>query len=110
MSIDEGKDKNLVPICTMDELPVSARMLVDLGHKTIVLANIEGEIFGFSSICSHDECDLSEGNVEGFEIVCPCHGARFDIRTGKALRLPAVKAIQSYELVIIGNMINILLE
>lgn len=110
MSIDENKEKKLIPICPTDELPVSARMLVDLGHKTIVLANIEGEIFGVSSICSHDECDLSEGSIEGFEIVCPCHGARFDIRTGKALRLPAVKAIQSYQVVISENMINIMIE
>jgi 3-phenylpropionate/trans-cinnamate dioxygenase ferredoxin subunit len=54
------------------------------------------EVFATSNICSHAYAELSDGEVKGFVIECWLHGADFDLRTGKALTLPAIEPIETY--------------
>jgi 3-phenylpropionate/trans-cinnamate dioxygenase ferredoxin component len=57
---------------------------------------VGAEYFAVDAICSHEHASLLLGDVDGHEVMCPLHGARFDLRTGKHLSLPAVRPVRSY--------------
>jgi len=80
----------------IDKLSPGDRIFVEIDDLHLVLFNISGEIFAIGDICSHDDGPLGDGEIDNFEIICPRHGARFDIRTGKATSLPAIVDIPAY--------------
>jgi 3-phenylpropionate/trans-cinnamate dioxygenase ferredoxin subunit len=63
--------------------------VVDVDGTQIVVFNIDGQYYAIEDVCTHDGGQLTGGHVQGDEIVCPRHGARFCIRTGEALSAPA---------------------
>lgn len=74
------------------------------GGKAIALANVDGEFFAVDDICSHEHCSLgTEGMLDGAAIICGCHGANFDVTTGKVLSLPAPTDIASYPVTVEGS-------
>ncbi|MDP3983003.1 MAG: non-heme iron oxygenase ferredoxin subunit [bacterium] len=75
--------------------------------KIIAVANVGGEFFVIDDTCSHAQCSLSRGRLNGKELACPCHGAKFDVKTGKALTLPATIALQAYEVKVIDGDIMV---
>lgn len=93
--IDESKIE-FVEIALASELPNGGRLFVDLGDKPIVIFNIAGQFFAIGDVCTHDDGPLGDGILEGFNIVCPRHGAEFDVRTGKVVQMPAVVDIPAY--------------
>jgi 3-phenylpropionate/trans-cinnamate dioxygenase ferredoxin subunit len=95
------------PVCSIDDLPAGERLLIDLDDKPVVIFNLAGEYYAIDDVCTHDDGPLGEGEVEGCEIICPRHGARFDIRTGKVLTLPAVQGVQAYPIRVIDGMLEI---
>ena len=66
------------------------------GHR-VALCNVDGEFHAFEDICTHQFAYLSEGDFAGKELKCPLHGAKFDVTTGKALSLPAIKSLPKHE-------------
>ena len=79
------------------DVPDGERLFFEIEGRPIVLFALNGEYLAIADKCSHDDGPVGEGELEGEEIICPRHGARFDIRTGKVLSFPAVKDIKSYE-------------
>jgi len=73
----------------------------------IALANVEGEYFAVDDVCTHDGGPLGQGDVFEFEIECPRHGARFDIRTGQPMCLPAILPVKTYAVRVEGNEVQI---
>lgn len=67
-------------------------------YETAVIWCIDGEFHAIEDRCSHDDGPLADGKIEGCAISCPRHGAKFDIRTGKALTMPAVENVNAYSL------------
>ncbi len=67
------------------------------GRRLIAIARTEGQFFAFEDICTHDGAELTGGAIEGTEIICPRHGARFCLRTGQALSPPAYEPVQVFE-------------
>src|SRR5215203_3706684 len=65
--------------------------------RPVALCNVDGEFYAFEDVCTHQFAYLSEGEFAGRELKCPLHGAKFDVTTGKALSLPAVKAVPKHE-------------
>lgn len=96
-----------VEVADIDELPIGERMFIEVDDQTIVLFNIAGEVYAIADVCSHDDGPVGEGDVEGFEIACPRHGARFDLRTGAVLSLPAIVDIPAYPIMIEDGVILI---
>jgi 3-phenylpropionate/trans-cinnamate dioxygenase ferredoxin subunit len=94
-------------ICPVEELKNGERLFVEIDHNFIVVFNIAGEIFAIEDLCSHDDGPLGDGELEDHEIVCPRHGAHFDVRTGKALSLPAVVDINAYPVRVRDGQIEI---
>jgi 3-phenylpropionate/trans-cinnamate dioxygenase ferredoxin component len=66
-----------------------------------------GHVFALENACTHEEGPLAEGEIEGYEVTCPWHGARFDVRTGEALCAPAYEDVVSYNVRVIGTDIEI---
>jgi 3-phenylpropionate/trans-cinnamate dioxygenase ferredoxin subunit len=95
-TIQSETDLEFVEIAPASELPNGERLFVDIGDKPIVIFNIAGGLFAIGDICTHDEGPLGDGVIEGHHIVCPRHGAEFDVRNGKAMQMPAVIDIPAY--------------
>jgi len=105
-TIDESKIE-FVEIAPADELPNGERLFVEIEGKPLVIFNIAGQFFSIGDVCSHDDGPVGEGDIEGKNIVCPRHGAEFDIRTGQAVQLPAVVDIPAYPVRVVDGMIEV---
>ncbi len=95
------------PVVSLDELPSGERIFLEIDNMSIVIFNIAGDVYALEDRCTHDNGRLGEGEIEGFEIICPRHGARFDVRDGRALTLPAVEPTRYFPTRIIDNQIEI---
>lgn len=78
------------------ELEPGARKIIDVDGSQIVVFNLEGKYYAIEDVCTHDGGQLTGGEVEGDQIICPRHGARFCIRTGAALTAPAYEATATF--------------
>jgi 3-phenylpropionate/trans-cinnamate dioxygenase ferredoxin subunit len=78
-----------VAVARIDEIAPGQWRVADVDDTRIVVFNLDGELHAIEDVCTHDGGQLTGGHVEGDEIVCPRHGARFCIRTGAALTAPA---------------------
>jgi nitrite reductase/ring-hydroxylating ferredoxin subunit len=78
------------------ECPPGERILFEIDGLPLALFNVGDKYYAIDDVCTHDDGPVGEGDLDGFTIVCPRHGAHFDIRSGKALALPAVMDIQIY--------------
>ncbi|HSO26642.1 MAG TPA: non-heme iron oxygenase ferredoxin subunit [Anaerolineales bacterium] len=85
-----------VAIGPESELPPGERLFVEIDEHSIVIFNIAGNMYAIADLCSHDNGPLGDGELEGHDIHCPRHGAAFDVRSGKALSLPAIEDIPAY--------------
>ena len=87
-----------VEVCSLDELPPGTVRIVQVGAITVGVYNCGGELYALEDRCTHDDGPLCEGDFDCEEkvAVCPRHGARFDITTGRALTLPAYIAVDTF--------------
>ncbi len=81
-----------------EEIGEGQAMAFDVDGQLIAVARSGGELFAFSDICTHRQCNLSSGgDIDGTAIECECHGSRFDMKTGEVLDGPAVDPIEVFE-------------
>lgn len=91
----------VVDVCAEGEIAPGEHKLVDIGGGIeVAVFFVEGAYQAIEDVCTHDDGPLAEGEVEGCQIICPRHGARFDLRTGEALTLPAYRAVEHYDVTI----------
>jgi 3-phenylpropionate/trans-cinnamate dioxygenase ferredoxin component len=86
-----------VRVAAVADVPPGSLLGVDVGGRGVCLANADGEIHAFRNNCTHKDFPLDTGSLENGHVVCAWHGAHFDVRTGRALRLPAIKPLTMYE-------------
>ena len=104
----EDDQLDWVPVADESELPQGERLFVEIDEHRLVIFNISGKFYAIADICSHDGGQIGEGEFEGeYEISCPRHGARFDVRDGKVLSLPAVVDIPAFPVKINGGYIEV---
>jgi 3-phenylpropionate/trans-cinnamate dioxygenase ferredoxin subunit len=84
-----------VRVARAETLPPGARLTTDIDGVSVLLVNLDGAYCALENICSHDGGELASGAIEGDEIVCPRHGARFKLRTGAVSAPPAYVAVAS---------------
>ena len=96
-----------IAVGTVEELKEGDRLVVEIDGMPIVILNLSGEYYAIADVCSHDDGPVGEGAIEGYEIICPRHGARFDLRTGKVIALPAFVDIPAFPVRIVDNHIEI---
>lgn len=103
----DSQTVEFVPVAGEGDLPVGQRLFVQIDDLDIVVFNIAGTYFAIGDVCSHDDGPLGEGDIEGNEVICPRHGAHFDIKTGEATSLPAIVDIPAYPVKINDGMIEV---
>lgn len=96
-----------IQVASVADLPPGERLFLEIDGEPIVIFNIAGEFFAIADLCSHDNGPVGEGELDGYEVVCPRHGARFDVTNGKVLALPAVEDIPAYPLRVTNGEIEI---
>jgi 3-phenylpropionate/trans-cinnamate dioxygenase ferredoxin component len=96
MTASNHEDYDFFEIAPVDDLPSGERMFIDIGDEPVVIFNIAGNYYAIGDVCTHDGGPLGEGDMDGHQIICPRHGARFDVRNGKALTMPAVVDTPSF--------------
>ena len=98
---------DFLEIAPAAELPNGERLFIEAEGKSIVIFNIAGQFFAIADICTHDDGPLGDGDLEGYNIVCPRHGGEFDVRTGMAVQLPVVVDVPAYPVKVVDGMIQI---
>ncbi len=91
-----------VKVATVTEIPPGTKKIVEVEGILIVVANIDGQFYAVEDVCTHDGGPLGEGKLDGCQLICPRHGARFDVRTGAALTMPAFEPAPTYEVRVRG--------
>ncbi len=82
-------------------------MAVEVGGNKIALFNVDGTFYAIGDTCTHRGGPLSEGTLEGSTLICPWHGANFDVRTGKNLTPPAPAEVTSYNVRVEGDDVEV---
>ncbi|HSR48535.1 MAG TPA: non-heme iron oxygenase ferredoxin subunit [Anaerolineales bacterium] len=96
-----------VTVARKDELADGGRLLLNIGDLAIAVFQVAGNYYAIADVCTHDDGPLAEGDLNGATIECPRHGARFDLATGKATRLPAVVDIAAYPVRLAADEIQV---
>ena len=82
-------------------------VLVELDDTTIAVFNVDGAYYAIQDVCTHDGEELTGGPIEGDQIICPRHGARFCLRTGAALSPPAYEPVHCFPVRIDQGMVQV---
>jgi 3-phenylpropionate/trans-cinnamate dioxygenase ferredoxin subunit len=96
-----------VKVGKASDVPPGTAKVFNVGDRYVAVCNVDGSLFAVDDVCTHDEGSLEQGDLDGFEIECPRHGARFDVRTGAVTALPAVVAIDTFGVRVEGDDIEI---
>ena len=96
-------------VCPLEELPPGTFRLVPADSITIGVYNCGGELYALEDRCSHDDGPLCEGDWEPDEclVVCPRHGSRFDLRTGRPLSLPAYEPVATFPVRVVDGIVRV---
>lgn len=91
------------PIGVLSDFPLNEQKIIDLEDEYVLVLRTPTGFWAIEDRCSHDDNELFGGEVIGKEIKCPRHGARFDLESGRALCLPAVRPVRTYNVVVSGE-------
>ena len=100
--------EEFVKVADTKDIPRSQLKEVEVGGENICIVNVEGKYFAIGSVCTHEGGPLADGTLEGYEVECPWHGSKFDVRTGEVTNPPADTPEPVYEVKVEGN--NILVK
>jgi 3-phenylpropionate/trans-cinnamate dioxygenase ferredoxin component len=101
---------DFIPVCKTTDLPDPGKTVVEVEDRLVALFHVAGQFYAMDDQCTHDGGPLAEGKLDGFAIVCPRHGARFDIRTGEALSMPATQATKVHDVKVENEQVWIRLK
>ena len=96
-----------VPVATTSDIEPGTVKVYEAGGKQIAVCNVDGTFYAIDDVCTHDGGPLDQGELLGDQIECPRHGAQLDVKTGKALTLPAVQGVKSYAVQVDGDDIKV---
>jgi nitrite reductase/ring-hydroxylating ferredoxin subunit len=86
----------LTRVASLSDVPAGTLKPASANGQPLVLANIDGTVCALEDRCSHEEYPLSDGELDGGDVVCMYHGARFDACTGRNKGLPAIRPVKSF--------------
>jgi 3-phenylpropionate/trans-cinnamate dioxygenase ferredoxin subunit len=102
-----GENLEWITVGTTEDIPNGTRRILEIDGQPVAVFNIGNTYYAIADICSHDDGPVAEGELFDYEIECPRHGARFDVRDGKVLTFPAIVDIPAYEVRVEGDEVQI---
>ena len=101
-------ETSFVPVMTLAEIPQGSMQAKVLDGREIVICHTrEGGVFALDNICTHAHARMCEGRMRATRLVCPLHGASFDVRDGRVLGPPAVVPLPTYPVRVVDGMIEV---
>jgi 3-phenylpropionate/trans-cinnamate dioxygenase ferredoxin subunit len=79
------------------EVPDGELSSYSVADRQVAVANIEGDLHAFDDVCTHQQCSLAEGELDGTIVECACHGSQFDVTTGEAVEGPATEPVDVFQ-------------
>ncbi|MDQ3836299.1 MAG: non-heme iron oxygenase ferredoxin subunit [Thermoproteota archaeon] len=99
--------EDFVKAVDVKDIKPSQMKEVEVNGEKVCLANVEGKYYAIGNVCTHLGGPLARGKLEGYEVQCPWHGSRFDIRNGIVARPPAMRSEPTYEIKIENGIISL---
>jgi 3-phenylpropionate/trans-cinnamate dioxygenase ferredoxin subunit len=96
-----------VSVAKTSDIPPGKVRSCPVDGRKIAVCNVDGTFYAIDDVCTHDGGELDQGELDGDQIECPRHGARFDVKTGRALTLPAVMPVKTYPVRVEGDAIEV---
>jgi nitrite reductase/ring-hydroxylating ferredoxin subunit len=97
--------EGFVKVAETKDIQPSNLKAVDVAGERVCIVNVEGKYYALGNVCTHVGGPLDEGTLEGYEVECPWHGSKFDVRTGEPTKPPARQPVPTYEVKIQDNNI-----
>jgi 3-phenylpropionate/trans-cinnamate dioxygenase ferredoxin component len=94
-------------VAAVEEVPPGTGKQVTVNGRKLAVFNVNGTFYAIEDTCTHRGAPLSEGECDGTEVICPWHGARFDLVSGSALSAPARTGVQAYLVQVVGNDVQV---
>lgn len=95
--LPSGEMSDYQAVAQVAEFPANGRLSAIVDDRAVLVLRVGDQYYAIEDVCTHDGQPLTDGPVNGCEITCPRHGARFDVVTGKALCMPATSPIPRFE-------------
>ncbi|MDP9341146.1 MAG: non-heme iron oxygenase ferredoxin subunit [Actinomycetota bacterium] len=96
-----------VTVGSAQDVPTGEVRAFQVGSVPVAVANVDGTFYAFDDTCTHRQCSLAEGDLDGTTITCACHGSEFDVTTGEVLNGPAAEPVASYPVQVEGGAIQV---
>jgi glycine betaine catabolism B len=101
-------NNDFVKVAETKDVQPSNMLEVSLeGEGSVGIANVDGKYYAIGNVCTHEGGPLADGSLEGYEVECPWHGSKFDVRSGKVTNPPANEPEPTYDVKVDGNSILI---
>jgi nitrite reductase/ring-hydroxylating ferredoxin subunit len=85
-----------IPVLSLSELPVGTMRAVMIGERELLVCHTKDGLFAVDNVCTHAYARLCEGRLRGTRLICPLHGASFDVRDGRVLGPPAAQPLAAF--------------
>ena len=89
------------------DIPEGELRAYQVGGEDVTIANVAGTFYAFNDVCTHAMCSLAEGDLDDTTVTCACHGSEFDVTTGDVLGGPATEPVDSYQVSVEGDDIQV---
>lgn len=96
-----------VPALPVAELPPGQMRCVEIAGVSVLLVNAKDGVYALHNVCSHAYARMDEGRLRGYRVICPLHGASFDVRSGAVLGAPATEPLQSFPARVVDGHIEV---
>ena len=98
---------SFINVGKVEDVPPGTVRVYDVRGREVALCNVGGDLYAIDNVCTHDGGSLDQGEVIGYEVECPRHGARFDVRSGEVTEAPAVLPIDTFSVRLDGGDIEV---
>lgn len=96
-----------IDVAAESALAEAGHVIVDVDGSDVAVFKLEGQLYAIEDVCSHDGAEIASGELDGDEIVCPRHGARFCVKTGQVKCAPAYEDIASFPVRVVDGRIQV---
>jgi 3-phenylpropionate/trans-cinnamate dioxygenase ferredoxin component len=97
-------------VAKVGDIPPERVAVFEVGDHEVAVCNVNGQFYAIDDLCTHDGGSLDQGELDGEEIECPRHGARFDVRSGEATQLPAFEPVETHDVRLEGDTVQVGVE